>query len=43
MYKSLAESQIKREEEIAANPLSRPELEVRPVTWDTMLELPERT
>ena len=29
VYKSLAESQIKREEEIAANPLSRPEVEVR--------------
>jgi len=28
VYKSLAESQIKREEEIAANPLSRPELAV---------------
>jgi len=28
IYRSLAESQIKREEEIAANPLSRPELDV---------------
>jgi len=28
VYKSLAETQIKREEEIASNPLSRPEVEV---------------